>query len=82
MRLTYAGNLVAAVYKEVDPKRHGHTAGIRPTGKNRVLIENKTPQVMQVGKCAGKIASVPSLVRFQAVQIAEIGEEVSHDHRT
>ena len=73
---------MAAVYKEVDPKRHGYAAGIRPADKSRALIENKTPQVMRVGMCGDRIASVPGLDRFQAAQITNVGKEVSHGHRT
>ena len=47
--LANAGNLVVAVYKEDDPKRHGHAAVIRPADKSRAQIESEGPQVAQAG---------------------------------
>jgi hypothetical protein len=47
--LANAGNLVVAVYKEDDPKRHGHAAVIRPTEKSRAQIEAEGPQIAQAG---------------------------------
>jgi hypothetical protein len=47
--LANAGNLVVAVFKEDDPKRHGHAAVIRPAEKSRAQIEAEGPQVAQAG---------------------------------
>jgi hypothetical protein len=47
--LANAGNLVVAVYKEADPKKHGHAAVIRPAMKSRAQIESEGPQVAQAG---------------------------------
>jgi hypothetical protein len=44
-----AGTLVVAMYKEDDPKRHGHAAVIRPAEKSRGQIETEGPQVAQAG---------------------------------
>ena len=47
--LANAGNLVVAVYKEDDPKKHGHAAVIRPAEKTRAQIEREGPQIAQAG---------------------------------
>ena len=40
--LANAGNLVVAVYKEEDPKKHGHAAVVRPAEKTRANRERRT----------------------------------------
>jgi hypothetical protein len=44
-----AGNLVVAVYKEDDPKKHGHAAVVRPAEKTRAQIKREGPQIAQAG---------------------------------
>jgi hypothetical protein len=58
-----AGNLVVVVYKEDDPKRHGHAAVIRPAEKSRSQIETEGPQVAQAG--IENYASTPLVVGFR-----------------
>jgi len=43
------GYLVVAVYKESDPKRHGHIAIVRPSTKSSEQIDAEGPQVTQAG---------------------------------
>jgi hypothetical protein len=58
-----AGNLVVAVYKEDDPKKHGHAAVIRPAEKSRAQIEAEGPQVAQAGM--ENYTSAPLAVGFR-----------------
>ena len=43
------GDIVVAVYKEADPKRHGHIALVRPSTKSAAQIAADGPQVIQSG---------------------------------
>jgi hypothetical protein len=43
------GYLVVAVFKEDDPKRHGHIAIVRPSTKSPGAIDAEGPQVTQAG---------------------------------
>jgi hypothetical protein len=47
--LANEGYLVVAVYKESDPKRHGHIAIIRPSTKSSEAIDAEGPQITQAG---------------------------------
>jgi hypothetical protein len=58
-----AGNLVVVVYKEDDPKRHGHAAVIRPAEKSRAQIQSEGPQVAQAGM--ENFANVPLATGFR-----------------
>ena len=48
-QLANSGEIVVAVYKESDPKRHGHIAIVRPSEKSKELIAAEGPQVIQAG---------------------------------
>jgi hypothetical protein len=48
-RLANEGYLVVAVFKESDPKRHGHIAIVRPSTKSSAQIDAEGPQVTQAG---------------------------------
>jgi hypothetical protein len=61
--LANAGNLVVAVYKEDDPKRHGHAAVVRPAEKSRAQIEAEGPQIAQAGM--ENFASAPLALGFR-----------------
>lgn len=61
--LANAGNLVVAVYKEDDPKRHGHAAVIRPAERSRAQIEAEGPQTAQAGM--ENYTSVPLATGFR-----------------
>jgi hypothetical protein len=43
------GYLVVAVFKESDPKRHGHIAIVRPSTKSSEMIDAEGPQITQAG---------------------------------
>ena len=47
--LANEGYLVVAVYKESDPKHHGHIAIVRPSTKSDELIDAEGPQITQAG---------------------------------
>ena len=48
-QLANRGTLVVAVYKESDPKKHGHIAIVRPSAKTDAAIQQEGPQIIQAG---------------------------------
>lgn len=48
-RLANRGQIVVAVYKEADPRRHGHIAVVRPSTKSEAAILADGPQIAQAG---------------------------------
>lgn len=48
-QLANRGSLVVAVFKESDPKKHGHIAIVRPSEKNEAKIKDEGPDIIQAG---------------------------------
>ena len=48
-RLANRGDLVVAIYKEPDPKKHGHVAIVLPSAKSEAKIREEGPQIIQAG---------------------------------
>jgi hypothetical protein len=57
-QLANQGMVVVAVYKESDPRRHGHIAIIRPSTRSQDSILANGPQVTQAGMDNFKSASL------------------------
>lgn len=43
------GQIVIAVYKETDPKKHGHIALLQPSEKSKLKVQQEGPQIIQAG---------------------------------
>jgi hypothetical protein len=48
-QLANQGQVVVAIFKESDPKRHGHIALVRPSEKSEKLVTKEGPQIIQAG---------------------------------
>jgi hypothetical protein len=48
-QLANQGQIVIAVYKENDPKKHGHIALVRPSEKSKLKVQHEGPQIIQAG---------------------------------
>src|SRR5262249_27831389 len=57
-QLANRGLVVVAVYKERDPKRHGHIAVVRPSNRSDASIVANGPQITQAGMDNYKSASL------------------------
>lgn len=48
--LANAGNLVAIVYENADPKKPGHIAIVRPAARSERLLDENGPEITQAGE--------------------------------
>jgi hypothetical protein len=70
------GLVVVAVYKERDPKRHGHIAIIRPSNRSDASIIANGPQITQAGMDNYKSTSLKE--GFKHHRTAWVGGEIRY----